>query len=282
MYFCNLFEETGVKTFKRFAKAGTLPFINDRADRLTEGYVAKVNNELRVVESEEKNLFLRGLSGSDSEEFLPKLKTNLTYADIKDSQENPMIITLAKTIKFYQGVKTYIKYINISSNCVLVMLVFGACDVTFDDGTEITFQRCNNSVLDGKRKYEYTGETLRELSHLEDSECGYVLSNDVVNAVIVNKHNESCSSYRTVKDHVEIFDSKFVSAARKAYSEAQRLKEEERARKVELNRIANEKAKIKMQQKHKEEIEKKEKGSTTKKQTMSVGGSDFLRSVFEA
>lgn len=270
MYFSNLIG--GKVESKRDSRTGSVPFKCDLDDSVTPNahvVLDKNTNTIVVRQGDvpvEEDLFMQGLTCEDGNAkiFGEKAKTALTYNDIKDTDENPLIVVLAKTIKLYAGVTTYIKYITMEDGYVLAMLVYGACEFTFSDGTSVAMQRCNTSYLDERTKIEYTGKSICELSELEDEESGYKLNNDIVNAVIVSFSSNNGKAfngvrYKTLKRHTKMFNPSRLEAAKKK-AEEKRMKEEQRKQELlEARKQAEIEAKrkaLEKQQKEKEEVEK--------------------------
>lgn len=276
MYFSNLLEGNFVRDFQRHTRTGTIPFVCNVDERAIEADVVLKNNQITIGNAGEgENLFAKGLNGEDSEVFLERFKTGLTYKEIKDTAENPLIVVLAKSIKFYVGVKTYVKYINISDDFVLAMLVYGACEFTFEDGTSVPMQRCSTTNLDNRTTVEYSGKKLRECAKFECKESGYNLNYDVVSAVVVHIPNTSSCNYRSVPEHVLVFDNKNWEVAKAKAAERKAKLEEERLRKEEEKRQAA----LEAERKRKEEEEAKAKEVEQQFEEASVGAAAFLQAV---
>lgn len=276
MYFSNLLDGNVVRDFQRHTRTGTIPFVCSVNERAVEAEVILKDNQIVIGDiGEGENLFAKGLTGEDSEVFLEKYKTGLTYKEIKETEENPFIVVLAKSIKFYVGIKTYVKYINISDDFVLAMLVYGACEFTFEDGTSVPMQRCNATNLDNRTTVEYSGKKLRECTKFECRESGYNLNHDVVSAVIVHIPNTSAYNYRSVSEHVLVFDNKNWEIAKSKAAERKAKLEEERLRKEEEKRQAA----LEAERKRKEEEEAKAKAVEQQFEEASVGAAAFLQAV---
>lgn len=264
MYFSNLFNS--VYKSDRGGRKGTIPFECSISEKVSpDTHVVLEDNKICLkhdISDKNNDLFLFGLNPEDMNTKVlgEKSRLSLTYNDIKDTDENPLIVVLAKSIKFYAGVSTYIKYINIGKD-VLAMLVFGACEFTFPDGTSVAMQRCNSSYLEERIKFEYTGEDLSKTSILEDKESGYRYNNEAVNSVIVSYTSSKGTAfdgvkYRTVLNHVNVFDSSKLEEAREKANKRKKLLEQEKQRKLEERKKAEERARLKA---IKEEKNKQEK-----------------------
>ena len=288
MYFSNLMDEAGVGLFRRSSGYGVIPFESDVSDRTAEKRVLLGEGKL-YVDSDGDDVFMKGLDSDTSEEFLPGFKTGLTCREVADTEENPLIVVFAKSIKFYSGVKTLVKYVNMGNDSVLVMLVYGACEYTFPDGTAVAIQRCSDAVLDGREVREFSPSELRDAGRLVDVESGYNMAYDCVNALLVNISAGS-SSYRVVKDLVRVFsdsglkrERERVAEHKRRMEELARQKAEERKAREEADRVRREKEK---ELKELEESEKSSKrNSRVKKSTeevfesSSAGAAAFLDAV---
>ena len=257
MYFSNLLDARGVGEFQRKNKYGVIPFIGSVEERSAVGHVRVVDSKITVDENPEGDLFTKGIQENSDAPFLEGYKSGLLCKEVLDTEENPMIVVLAKSIKFYVGVKTFVKFINISDDAVMACLVYGACEFTFDDGTSVALQRCNTTDLDGKKVKEFSAKDLREHCSVVDKESDYDLTWDCVNAVIVNLTSEFSGSYRTVKEQVNIFTTAGLERARVRAAEKKRLAEEEARRKEEERRLQM--LEMEKRQKEREEAEAKEK-----------------------
>ena len=249
----------------------------------------------------ETNLFMKGLQEGNEDVLVKRYKklmgTKLVLKDLEDTEDNPLILVYAKGVRVYSGVKTYIKYINVGEN-VLAMLVYGACEMVLPDGTVAPLQRCYNGYVDNLKTYEFRGKDLANCSQVRDAESGYIMSDDIVNAVIMTV-SDTDRLFRSVKEHISVFYTKNVEEAR--VKEAKRLelleakrkqKEEERRKAAELRA---EKERIKQEHEAAEaakalEKSKKKRSKKTVEEvtieptsgnssTLNVGAAAFLKYV---
>lgn len=284
MYFSNLLNSPYENA--RDSKKGSMSFKVGSFDNRVVGdaHVVVEDGNLTVRTGNEfadKDLFLHGFNVEDmsSKVMGVKSKSSLTYNDIRDTQDNPLIVVLARSIKFYAGVTTYIKYITMGSD-VLAMLVFGACEFTFADGSSVPMQRCNTSNLEERRTFEYSGTDLLELSIIQDEESWYRMNDDMVNAVIVSYTSSKgtafdCVRYKTFKHHTKVFNTVRLEAAREKVRIKKAKIEVEKARKQEEQRLAMLKAK-----KEKEEREREEQEEIDKQFTgVNAGALAFLNAI---
>lgn len=233
MYFCNALmvednPNAGVGVMTRFSNR--VPFENLMEDSSVEGYVGLVEGKLVV-----------GNTGVDifkcSEDEVKKLK-----AGIEDTEENPMLAILCKGVHFYKGIPTYVKYVNISKDVVLVCLVYGACEIVFGDGSTVPFMRCcNRSVSEDLKKVFYSPEKLREISRPLEMETRYDMRDDVVNAVLVTIKVNDLMSYKQVGEGIRVIDKERVEAGKQAILEKiERAKEAREQRKERLEKLQKE------------------------------------------
>lgn len=290
MYFSNMLCSES-KTFARGGKEGTYPFVCEFIDRVNVGAVTIKEKQL-VVGGSSEDIFCRDIAEHQqkSDIYNKEVGCKLTYGQVADTEENPLITVLCKGIYFYEGVKSFIKFINLGSEGVLACLVYGACDFEFFDGDVVTMQRCNDQSLDRKRYY-YNGAKLMQCFYAEDKESGYNYAYDAVFGGIISigvLKGEMNFRYRTVKDKTYLFSTEGIEAAR----EKERKRKEEAARKAEAHRL--ERARMqeeynrsqieKAKQESMEKAEKAKKTRTTKKEEVvtelgSAGAAAFLQAV---
>lgn len=290
MYFSNMLCSEG-KIFVRGGKEGTYPFVCDAVERVSVGAVTLKNKQL-VVGNPSEDILCKEIREHQqkSDIYNKEVGCKLTYGQVADTEENPLITVLCRGIYFYEGVKSFIKFVNLGSQGILACLVYGACDFEFDDGEVVPMQRCNDQSLDRKRHY-YTGEKLMQCFYAEDKESGYNYAYDAVFGGLVNigiVKGEMSFKYRTVKDKTYLFCSEGIEAAR----EKERKRKEEAAKRAEAHRLerarmqeAYNRAQIeKANQEKAEKAEKVKKTRTTKKENVvtesgSAGAAAFLQAV---
>lgn len=284
MYFSNLLNERGVGEFKRNSRVGVIPFVGSVESGSVEGHVCIKDGKIVVDEAGDGDLFMKGMEGDKNSPYLEVYKSGLTFGDVADTEENPLIVVLAKSIKFYVGVKTFIKFLNISNDAVMVCLVYGACEFTFDDGTSVALQRCNLADLENKKVKEFSAKDLREHCAVMAGEGkDYNIEWDCVNALLVNLTSEYSGSFRAVREECNIFSTAGIEKANERYqeklkqkAEEQRIREE-RKKQFKLEQEAKEKAARLKEEEELKEKKAKRAASAKKKieesQTVS-GGQD--------
>lgn len=228
MYFSNLLDQK-----VEVSRGNSFPFVCEYEDRVLENaHIVVENNQIVVKvgdEYAEKDLFLKGLSGvaeTAVEGITTKSKRihDFTYGELKDTAENPLIVVLAKGFSIYAGCRSLVKYIELGSDYVLAMLVFGACSFSMEDGSEVPMQRCDFSVISERAKFEFTGETIKGMSNVVDKESNYRVNCDMVNAVLVNFSSSKGKvfdgvSYRTIKEMSTVFKTDTMMMKREKAAE---------------------------------------------------------------
>ena len=246
------------------------------------------------VGSEEDNLFMKGIAGMNPVKKLDKKLfklgryEDLTYGDIRDTDENPLIAVLCKKINFYQGTKAFVKYVQLE-DYILAVLVYGICEFVDDEGNGTVMYRCYTADYEGKQKHTYTAQDMKRLTHMIDPESGYDMSKDVVNAVVVDYSGAkagvlSSVSYKTVGECVEVFDETGLNAARekaaakKAAAEAEKQRKHEQMLAFEVAR----KAKEAEEAKRAEEAQKATKLKAKKPRVVVSDDNDAVNDGLEA
>lgn len=228
MYFSNLLDRK-----VEVSRGKSFPFVCEYEDRVLENaHIVVENNQIVVKvgdEYAEKDLFLKGLSGvaeTAVEGITTKSKRihDFTYGELKDTAENPLIVVLAKGFSIYAGCRSLVKYIELGSGYVLAMLVFGACSFSMEDGSEVPMQRCDFSDIGERAKFEFTGETIKNMSNVIDKESNYRVNSDMVNAVLVNFSSSKGKvfdgvSYRTIKEMSTVFKTDTMMMQREKAAE---------------------------------------------------------------
>lgn len=273
MYFCNMMGEEGVRTF-RTSKREIMPFENTLESGAVKGFITVKDGKLVVTENEEdENIFRKGLVGEPERLYLPDYKSTLTFKAIDDTEENPLIIVLCKSIKFYDGVPVNIKYIDLNGEAVLACLIYGACEF---DG--VSMQRCNTQYIDGRKSHEYSSADVSSfLSTLfKDRECGYSYSQDIVGQVeTLIKESKSIGStikHRMIKEATYFTTEENLTRRQEKERERKEKIELERIRKIEERKARKEAEKARIAE---EERKKKDEAF----ESASVGAAQFLAMI---
>ena len=202
------------------------------------------DDKLKMVSgSAGENLFMQGIKGVNPSEKLDKKLfklgryEDLSYADVQDSEENPLIAVLCKKINFLQGTKAFVKYVQLQ-DYILAVLVYGVCEFVNDDDVAVVMSRCYSAEIDGKQRHTYTAEDMKRLSRMVDPESGYDMGKDAVCAVVVDYSGTksgaiSSVSYKTVGSCTKVFDERGLTAAREKAAAKKEQAEAEKKRKHE-------------------------------------------------
>lgn len=276
MYFSNMLDIYGVREYKRASGDLVMPFNCTVGDRIAPMHVSVLNGSLTLSNSNNcADIFNMPVEESESGLFMEEC-CKLTCSQVKDTEDNPMITVLAKAVHFFEGVKTFVKFVNIGENEVLVCLVYGACMFEFYDGDTLVCQRCDNHDVYNAKSYRYTGKDLRSIVSVVDEKSGYDMYNDMVNAVVVNikqvKGGEASKSYRYIRRMSHMFDARgLMLGIKKA--------EDRRKRKELLKKKAEEEAKARAERA--KELARKRREAEVEKQyaESSLGAVDFRQMV---
>lgn len=247
MLFANLLGKDGVGTFTRSTRKNTVPFTSDVDEIYEEKRVVMRDGSLVTVSGadESEDIFVQDLKGEGlyAEKICP-----YTVNQLKDTEENPLIVVLTDSVKFYEGTPSLVKYVPISSDKFLLCLMYGACEFRCADGSYIPMSRNLENESTGITTGEYKASKLKDMSSSIDSESDYDMYMDMVNAVLVDIKNEYVSRYKTVQSSEYLF-STVNRDERRAYLENKKKQEAEEA---ERRREANKKF---MEDYHKREAE---------------------------
>lgn len=253
MYYGSLLNHVESGDFYRGKGAVRFEYVKSK-DLMRDAGLVLQNDKLKIVPGAKENLFMQGIQGVDPSEKLDKKLfklgryDDLSYADVQDSEENPLIIVLCKKINFIQGTKAFVKYVQLQ-DYILAVLVYGVCEFVNDDDEPVMMSRCYSADIDGKQRHTYTAEDMKRLSRMVDPESGYDLCRDAVCAVVVDYSGAksgaiSSVSYKTVGNCVKIFDARGLTearekaAAKKAQAEAEKKRKHEEMMAFEAARKA--------------------------------------------
>lgn len=277
MYFSNMLDQNGVREYKRASGDLVMPFNCTVGDRIAPMHVSVVNGSLVLSDSSNcKDIFNIPTEAPESGLFMEEC-CKLTCSQVEDTEENPMITVLAKAVHFFEGVKTFVKFVNIGEDAVLVCLVYGVCMFEFYDGDTLICQRCDShDVYNNAKSYRYTGKDLRSMVSVIDEKSGYDMYNDMVNAVVVNirqvKGGESSKSYRYIRRMAHMFDARGLMLGIKRAEDRMKRRELAKKKAEEEARAKAERAKEIARKKREAEVEKQYAES-------SLGAVDFRQMV---
>lgn len=204
--------------------------------------------------SDERNLFSLNRASLDGYVFPPIKKRGnwhqedkIIWADVQDTEENPAIIVVCKALHMVNGIKTYVKLLNVNKDYIVALLVCGAIGFQ-DDDQQVLFMSRNlpeGVSVERRDSQLITPEKLDEFLMLKDSN-GYRYNMDMAISAILQSAPGSIS-VKALKDECIVFDPQAEVRA-KAVSDAiaeKARKEEERkakeAEEAEARRIEQEK-----------------------------------------
>ena len=185
MIFVNMLDDAGCKTY-RTEKQGAIPFVVKDSGIVENVNIGLTkNNTLEVVQGNQ-GLFGKGLLGDDKEIYLAdklptKVNSNLTFAQVKETEDNPLIIVLCKSIEVFDGVLANIQYMYIGEDAILACLIYGVC--VFDG---VPMSRCNTQDTQGKVSRVYKGKDILSFHDFKDKQSGYNYVWDVVCQTQIN------------------------------------------------------------------------------------------------
>lgn len=265
MYFVNLLDprykgnETGVENVfrRRINRVLGQPLHLDDSFTYEMGVesdvvVKSVNGELVVTHNDGSATGVNGnlfaLNGDPKKLVVPAGKNDvpLTWADVQETEENPLILVLCKALHFKNGVKSCIKYININDNAILALLVSGACGFEDFEGDVTLMQRCFSTDVSRMKSERADAKRMQTLVSVVDANS-YDYSADMLMTVNAS-YVKDMLTVKLCKDESIIFDPASAGraeAAAKKVAEKKAAAEAEAAKRAEeaaLARKANEEA----------------------------------------
>lgn len=149
------------------------------------------------------------------------------WADVQDTPENPAIIVVCKALYMVNGIKSYVKLLNVNKDYVVAMLVSGAIGFQ-DDELQILYMSRNipeGVAIDRRDSQRIDAERLNDFLMLKD-ENGYQYNMDMAISAILESAPGS-TSVRAMKSECLIFDPQAeVRAKRVADAVAEKARKE--------------------------------------------------------
>ena len=304
--------------------ATAIPYMESHINDTVVGGIGFQNGRLCLLEGNNgelraRNMFFKGLTpnyeiGETEESIYPyvenkvnagskrkkKVATSkiLTYLDIADTAENPIIIVLCDEIGLYRGVEADLKILYMGEDGIMAALISGAC--TFNG---VPLQRCNDVPIEDRQvTRKFDGSGIRSLLSTIDRESGYDYLWDAVHHIKVVERVDGQGSVSisssSVKQGFVLFNVKPLEEAREAkekekarIKEARERREKENAAAVqamlEKERSRKSKEDSEREAKAKAALDKKEARANGLKvangdKIVSVGAQDFLAAVAQA
>lgn len=211
--------------------------IGNNSDGVTNLFEIKGNDE--DVFSETYRMIKKKVRTPEGtyKRFVEKVpEVSLTYGQVKDTPDNPLVVVKTDGIKFYDGISTYLKVLLVDGENVVVMLVYGACEFKLGDEF-IPLERCCEGSAYKQVSKEYSAKDLMNLVNLK-TEMGTDLKFDSVCPLLVSL-NRGNFSVKVLKDSVVPFNRENIEA----YEENIRTKREEKLKALKAKSVAEEKAK---------------------------------------
>lgn len=184
----------------------------------------------------ENNLF--AMVGNRDEDVIPFYKRKgeapILWADVQESEENPAIIVMCKALYLINGIKTYIKFLNVDKDRIVAMLVCGAIGFLDSEQQIITMTRNlpEGVSVTGRKMQLMTPANLNDMLSLTDSN-GYRYNMDMAISAYVF-YGQDMTNVRVLKDACVVFDPQAeVRAKAVADAKAERLRKEEERKAAE-------------------------------------------------
>lgn len=273
MYFCNLMGNDGVKTF-RIRNESTEEFVNTIAEGTVKGFITEKDGQLVVTTNEnDVNIFRKGLEGNPEDLYAPELKRNLTFKQIDDTEENPLVIVLCNKITFFDNVPANVKYIDLDGEGILACLISGACEFN-----GIPMQRCNTQYLDDRKSYDYTGEDISNTlsAMFKDRECGYSYNLDIV-AQLETVIKETKAIGKSTKHHMVKDGIYFITEENLRHRQEKERQRKEKIERERIRKIEERNARMEAEKARKRAEEEKERKEMF--DSASIGAAGFLATV---
>lgn len=179
-------------------------------------------NQGQLVFSEEP------IQGGTEIDLLGNLSTPYDWGSeelLKETDENPIMFVAASSVRFLEGIPSYIKYITVSEG-VLVALVKGCIDIEIN-GKFFRLDRNMDTdcrLISDENSVVFDSSKLNSLNTLVDTDSNIPYSNYVVNDCVVSikKEKDGCMSNKvqfTKENFVvlepSVFDKGVLKAANK-------------------------------------------------------------------
>ena len=168
----------------------------------------------------------------------------LTYKELADTSENPIVVVATKGIKVYKDIPTYLNVLFVSDDMMIVSLVYGACEFEFEDGSFVPLQRCDDTDLDKKGIHSYFScKDLKEMTHCK-TKGGWDKTFEMVCPLLIRAKSSGDISVRCFKENAIIFnegsikaqedkEARIAEAEKKAKEDKKRDDEERRLKAIE-------------------------------------------------
>lgn len=235
---------------------------------------------------------------SEWEEFdvmgsLSSERIKSTDEELSHTPENPLILVATKSVKFFEGVPSYIKYIPVDGG-VLIVLFKGCIAVESPWGEYVSLTRNITNIESVKpESHMITSKEFKDMNVLEDKESGVGYSDYVVSDCIISFVRNKSGLNRTLKFNKENFtilysrvfeDGAKKKAKEREEKEALKLKKENEIaeynkRRAERERLKAEEDRAKAEEKRSSKLNKKKSKEESVDYSGSEGAQAFLAFV---
>ena len=162
-----------------------------------------------------------------------RVKQNpLLWADVQETDENPVILVACKAIHLVNNISSYLKVLQVSDKVILAMLVSGAVGYETEEGEILYLSRCleEGVSISNRATRKLTPATLDSMLMLEDNH-GYKYNMDMVVSFCAYLQGTSVG-IRPMKKDCVVIDPQAAerAAAVKKRAEDRKKAEEERKR----------------------------------------------------
>lgn len=246
MKFCNLLEvspsvsrklgkQSGLPLSLNIGESGCQPYsITDNAVICSDGKSVIVQPATLGTNTNDVHNNLFALVGNPTDEVMPYYKRKsdvpLYWSEVQETPENPALIIMCKAIHLINGVKSYLKILNVNKDCIIAMLVAGAAGFEACDGEVIDQSRCCDvSTINMRKSKRLSPEDLNNMLILKDAN-GYSYNMDMAVSVYAY-YGADMVTVKTIKESCFIFDPEATNRSNAMAAEAERKRQEAEERK---------------------------------------------------
>lgn len=150
MYFSNLIQDSGT-----FERNGTFPLFIDTEEYAIEGTLcfSMADNRFELVydevnpETHNRVFTLGQYEGYKSSDIVTQKKgqVHLSYVDVAETEENPLIAVFCNQFRVASGTKGMFKILPVDKERMVVLMVYGAAEFLASDGSWVPMVRCSKT-----------------------------------------------------------------------------------------------------------------------------------------
>lgn len=243
----------------------SFPLVAETVGRNTESTVRVVDGKLCVTDSVVGSDIFKIQGNPDEVPYTSKGFPTFTNKELADTADNPLVIVCTKGIKFYKDVPTYLNVLFVNDEFMIAMLIYGACEFQFSDGSFIPLQRCNEDDLDRKSTYPaFNCKSLKNMVYCKTN-GGWDKTYEMVCPLFVRVKGDNFS-IRCNQDLAYVFNPQAIENQ----ENLEKAREEERKRKAEQKKIEEEerrkKAREESERRRIEEMKRRQEELQAKKE----------------